>query len=182
MDKNINILNSKDNILELDIEIEGIKPNNTQCFFVIKTKDVNFSFECKHSEKNIWLVTIPRMPQIENTMYDFFIYMTIDGYYFEPYTGTLNVMKSNDVYVKDISNKTFEPNEKKDIPNKDINETQNIEKKELLTDKLIKKESSITKKIMNDTTADQIIKNIIKDTKKKISPSIKLKKGEITEL
>lgn len=112
MEKNINIINTKENILEMDIEIKGIKSNKAKCFFVIETKEVNFSFKCDNTKNNTWTVTIPIMKQIDNTLYNFYIYMVIDGYYFEPYNGTIDVVKSNEIFVKDVSNKTFNPTTK----------------------------------------------------------------------
>jgi len=191
MEKNINITNTKENILEMDIEIEGIKATDKKCFFVIKTKEVDFSFKCNNPSGNKWTVTIPKMPQIENTLYDFYIYMVVDGYYFQPYNGTINVIKSSEVYVKDISNKTFKPTEKKsekkeyeivkpkgkpadtvkpeEIKKKPVEETKKVVKKKPLIETKFDKNSitAITNRILKEsapkTEAELLKEQKIKD-------------------
>lgn len=174
MEKNINIINSKENTIELDIEIDGLKPSDKKCFFVIKTTEVNFSFECKNSSGNKWEVVIPRMPQIKDTLYNFYIYMVVDGYYFEPYSGTLNVMKSNDVYVKDISNKTFEPTKQKseDKPKEEP----------IISSGKIKKEYYTPKKVEHKTSSITELAKSIFDKDKPLSEEAKLKELKVKEI
>lgn len=187
MEKNINITNTKENILEMDIEIEGITSTDKKCFFVIKTKEVNFSFKCDNTSGNKWIVTIPKMPQIEDTMYNFYIYMVVDGYYFEPYNGTINVVKSNEIYVKDISNKTFKSTEKKNTEKKKYKkpvEESKFSKNSIsaITNRILKESSPKTEA---EISKDQKIKDILAESNiptKLDKTTLKFKKGKIREL
>lgn len=106
------------------------------------------------------------MPQIENTMYDFYIYMVVDGYYFQPYDGTINVVKSSEVYVKDISNKTFKPTDEKS-------------KKEKFEDTLKAAISSVDKK--QEKTTEESKKVEKKVEKKPVEESKKVEKKPVIE-
>jgi hypothetical protein len=188
MEKNINITNTKENTIEMDIEIEGIDSKNKKCFFVIKTKEVSFSFECNNSKGNKWSVVIPKMPQIENTMYDFYIYMVIDGYYFEPYSGSINVIKSNEIFVKNISNKTFKPSEKivkAELPKEEKTTEESV--KEIksskgsiseIARKIMKKSEPKTKE---ELIKEQKVKDILNISKTVENSSVKIKKGKRVE-
>jgi hypothetical protein len=96
------------------------------------------------------------MPQIENTMYNYCIEAVIDGYFFEPIAGQINVIKDADLYIKDIKNKTFKSNVVKTDPKK-IKTTPKIEKKPDVEESIkINPISDIIKKI-KDNSIDEIV-------------------------
>ena len=106
MEKNINIIKTKPNDIEFELEIEGVDANDEKVNFVIETKDVDFSIPCKKINGKKWSVTIPEMEHLDATLYKFHINVLTSGYYFRPFEGTLNVVKSAELYVKNIENKT----------------------------------------------------------------------------
>ena len=106
MEKNINIIKTKANNLEFDLEIEGVDANDEKVNFVIEAKEYDFSIPCKKLNNKRWSVTIPEMDSLETTLYKFHIDVITSGYHFMPYEGTLNVIKSAELYVKNIENKT----------------------------------------------------------------------------
>jgi len=184
--QNLTIINSKENTLDFDLEIDGIDGDPAKISFVIKTTEVDFAFKCKKVEGNLWRVVIPAMPQIENTLYNYSIEVVIDGYYFEPTSGQINVIKSADLYVKDIKNKTFKPEVEESIKPNEINtiikkikanpvkekSTNIIAAKILKEVNLPKKKSAIKFKKITENS-DTIKENIISEADKKITKILK---------
>ena len=96
MENVVSIVNTRENPLEFDISIQGVDDNDTTVKFVIETNPVHFSFIC-HKEDGKWVVVIPPLPHIERVSYNFHLEIVVDGYYFEPYRGTLNVTAEPEV-------------------------------------------------------------------------------------
>lgn len=91
MENVVSIINTKENPLEFDISIQGVDSGDTTVKFVIETNPVHFGFLCNKNEQGKWVVNIPPLPHLERVSYPFHIEIVVDGYYFEPLRGTLNV-------------------------------------------------------------------------------------------
>ena len=101
MDDVISIVRTRDNEQEFDLEISGSGKKAT-VRFVIEDKDVNYSFVCNNPEGDKWVANIPPMPQLTKKAYPFRIEVIIDGYYFEPYRKTINVIAEPTVKSSDV--------------------------------------------------------------------------------
>ncbi len=98
MSEVVTITNTKDQEIEFDLTVNGLDASAAQVRFVIHTGNVDLSFSCK-KQSNKWVATIPPISLLQRTAYNFTIQAIIDGYYFEPMTGTVNI----------VGNKTLEP-------------------------------------------------------------------------
>lgn len=120
MDGIFSINNRKTNYFSFDLEIEGIDAKDAKPRFVIKYRpDYCLMFDCTHDDGDRWNVEIPELPFLERTTYNFVIEVIVDGYYFEGAKGTLNVVGTPEVYVRDVaaskSTDTKSHKEKSDI-------------------------------------------------------------------
>ena len=102
MENVVSIVNTRENPLEFDISIQGVNDSDTSVKFVIETNPVHFTFPCRKGEGDKWVVDIPPLPHIERVSYPFHIEIVVDGYYFEPYRGTLNVTAEPEVKASDV--------------------------------------------------------------------------------
>ena len=159
MEKNINIIKSKDNTLEMNIEIDGINPVEKRCIFNIKLDKFNMSFNCTNIKDDLWSVVIPNLKELNKNSYDFNIQMIVDGYYFEPYSGTLSIVDNTDATVNKIINKTIkEPKSE-------------IKKVEKLKEPILEPKTEKTNKNLDEIGA--VVSNIISNTKPLNLESIK---------
>ena len=100
--ENVTIVNGRENELEFDINIQGANKKEPMIRFVIEGKPINFGFHCQHGEADNWSAIIPAIPQLKNKSYPFRLEVIVDGYYFEPFRGTVDVIAEPDVSAKDI--------------------------------------------------------------------------------
>lgn len=169
----INIIKSKDNILNIDIEVDGINSSDEQCFFNIDMNNYVMSIRGKKLDGNTWEVTIPNHSDITKSKYDFKIILIVDGYYFEPHSGNLNIVKNATAKVDSITTITDEP--------KPIHKALKLKKVSKIIEKPIEKVDEIIKDevIHKDTSkADDMVANILKDSNK----SKTVKKPSLREL
>lgn len=103
---NINIIKTKENNIEFDMKIDGIDKSNEEVFFVIETKCLNISIPCQKDSDDKWVVKIPILDFLDAAIYSFHIQVVIDGFYFKPFSGTLNILNNVELYVKKVENKT----------------------------------------------------------------------------
>jgi hypothetical protein len=99
MDNVINITQTKDNTIEFDVKIDGLPAGDVKVLLIMHLEKFCLSFKCEPSEDGKWRCTIPPLPFIERTAYKFNIAVIADGYYFEPFKGTLNVVNTAEIYV-----------------------------------------------------------------------------------
>lgn len=96
------IVKSRTNKLEFEVSIKGGGDDKTPTIrFVLEDKDMNYTFDCVNEEDNIWVVTIPPMPQLTKKRYPFRVEVIIDGYYFEPFRKTLSIITDPEVDIAD---------------------------------------------------------------------------------
>jgi len=154
MDAVINITYNKTNTIEFEAEIKGVDEKDAKAAFVIETKDVDLSFKAVRSD-NKWIVTVPPIALLEKTAYNFRICMVVDGYFFEPSKGTLNVVGTAEVYTTKVKNtslsSTVQGEKKEDDP----------EQKE---DKEVKEHHS-SLGLKRDTLAQSFLKEFAKERK-----------------
>ena len=109
MDNIVLINNSKTNLLEFDLSVEGLNPMDINAKFVIRANNMEFAFECVNVGKNKWEVRLPELPILERTAYPFHFSVDADGYHFEPLKGTVNVVGSAQVYATAPKNAKIAP-------------------------------------------------------------------------
>ena len=90
----------KENYFNFDMTVDGLNADDADVRFVIKYKpDLSLVFPCEHESGSRWTVDMPPVPMLDATAYNFVIEVVIDGYYFEPFRGLLNVVGTPEVYV-----------------------------------------------------------------------------------
>jgi len=88
----VSITNIQDNELQFDIAVKGTAVSDMRVRFVIAYGAVSFSYVCKQgTEAAQWIVQIPKPDYIDGGSYDFRVEIITNGYYFEPYKGTVHV-------------------------------------------------------------------------------------------
>jgi len=131
MAESVLISNVKENILEFDAEVKGIKDPKMSVNFVIKTKQVNLSFTAKQEKGSTWSVVVPPIKMLEvGDTHPYVITVDVEGYHFEPLTGEVQV-------VSEIKPRVSKPSIKKE--EKKV-ETKPEEKEEKKVDEPPKKE------------------------------------------
>lgn len=108
MAESVVISNVKENILEFDAEVKGIKDPKMSVNFVIETDAVNLSFPAKHEKETTWSVTVPPLKILDvGDNHQYMITVDVEGYHFEPMTGQVQI-------VGDIKPKVSKPSIKKE--------------------------------------------------------------------
>lgn len=115
MENVININHTKENALEFEMTIEGVNTSSVECNFVIEAKSMELRFGAKldNKEKNLWLVKLPKLDILERTAYKCYTEVIVDGQYFKPMEGNVNVVGSAEIYSSTPKNKTIGPAEEK---------------------------------------------------------------------
>ena len=109
MDNFVTINKTKENIITFDISVQGLKTDDIRVWFSIKAGPIEVNIPCVKQSGDQWEVTIPPLQFIEMTAYPCCVQMVADGYYFEPMTGTVDVVGSHQVYTSNVSNTSFAP-------------------------------------------------------------------------
>ena len=174
MENVVSIVNTRTNPLEFDITIQGVDTADTIAKFVIETSGVHFVFPCRHLEGDKWTCDVPPLPQIEQVSYPFHIEVVVDGYYFEPYRGTLNVtaeplVKTSDVekarptVTAKVSGVEVKEDEEKVIP-LETEQLKMIARK--LLDKKPRTKEVVIEKSPEEIKKDQLFRQAMDDFKK----------------
>lgn len=100
--ENVTIVKGRENTLEFDINISGANKKEPAVRFVIEGKPTNYSFQCKHGEQDNWTATIPEISQLKNKAYPFCLEVIVDGYFFEAFRGTVDVIAEPDVKTSNV--------------------------------------------------------------------------------
>ncbi len=147
MKDDISIVNTRENVLEFDINIRGGDNKVPDVRFVIEDKGIVYGFICVNEDKDKWMVTIPEMPQLTKKAYPFKLEVVIDGYYFEPYRKSLFIIEEPEVEAgkvvttkKDSSTKKTKEkppaNKKKPIKNRPEKKKVAVKKKKITKEQL----------------------------------------------
>ena len=92
MTEKISIVKTRDNELEFDINITGAQKKEPVVRLIIENGKVNYTFDCTNLTGDKWVCAIPPMPQLTKKAYPFRLEVIIDGYFFEPYRKTINII------------------------------------------------------------------------------------------
>ena len=103
MSTTIKLSNSKDTELEFDVAIQGLTEETAakaDVRFVIANADgkFNMSVGCVKSQGTKWLARIPA-PKLQESSQDFRVEVIVDGYYFEPAAGKLQLISEPTVGI-----------------------------------------------------------------------------------
>ena len=109
MDNFVSINHTKENIICFDISVQGISNDDARVWLTIKTGQMEVSFPCAKKDGDKWECVIPPLPFIQKTAYPCSVSMVADGYYFEPMTGTIDVVGTAEVYTNNMQNVTYGP-------------------------------------------------------------------------
>ncbi len=127
MDNVVTINNTKTNILELDVSVQGIDTADIRVWLSVLAEGIELCFECqREGQGEKWVVTVPPLPFITRTAYPCSVKIVADGYYFEPLTGTMNVQGSAEVYSTTPQNTEFKP---ADVPEEKSEEKEEVTEK-----------------------------------------------------
>jgi len=102
--ENVTIVEDRINEIEFEINIQGANKKEPTVRFVIEDKSLNYTVDCKHGEDDNWSVTVPIIPNLTKKSYPFKLEVIVDGYYFEPFHGTADIIPEPDVKTKSATN------------------------------------------------------------------------------
>jgi hypothetical protein len=171
MSESLIITTKKDNTLEFEAEVRGVKDPNMNVQFVIQAGTMNLAFPAKHEKEQTWSVTIPAMDFLEHKEYPFMITVDLEGYHFEPMTGELTVVGEMKPVVskpKPVSNEKKEEAKKEEPkPEPKKQEVKEEPKKEEKVEEPKKEKSETVKK---DDKINKTVESIIQREKLRKSP------------
>lgn len=150
MTETISIVKTRNNELEFDINITGAQKKVPVVRLVIENGGVNYTFDCKNLKGDKWVCAIPAMPQLTKKSYPFRLEVIIDGYFFEPYKKTLNIIP--DPIVK--SGKVAEKHPEKPVVKKDTKPAPAKKKPAAAKPVVAKEEVHIPEPIMDEPTVE----------------------------
>lgn len=186
-DNIVSITNTKENVLEFDVEVDGLDTEKIQVNFVISTKDVNLSFSAKKGAGTKWSVKIPKMSILEKTSYDYTISVIADGYYFEPMTGVVNIVGSAELYTTTPKNTTLaskkeeeKEDKSKEPDKKGKKEEEKDDKDDKKDEKKVIKTETLTPWKSREKPIEQIARELMEQHKKEETNPVAPKKVEET--
>jgi len=105
MSTTIRVNNSKATNLEFDIAIQGLTEEmtpNTDVRFVVRNvkNQYNLSVKCAQNESKKWVASVPAL-FLESKEQPFQIEVIVDGYYFAPASGMLELVNEPTVKIKE---------------------------------------------------------------------------------
>jgi len=121
MDSNIILVNNKSQYFEFDLVVEGLDSADCKVRFTLYSNPYDISISCTPKGQDKWCFTIPPLPFMEITTYNFCISAVVDGYYFEAHKGILTLTKTPEVYVRgdDLKQHATAPEVKDEQPKLD---------------------------------------------------------------
>lgn len=184
MDNFVTISNTRDNVLEFDLDIQGLPADDMKVRFVIHADKVCFMFPCSKEEKK-WSVLIPQLSYLERTAFPFCIEIVADGYFFEALRGTINVVGSAEIYVTSPKNTATPPQqpptdgevtivvpeskttEKKSAPKEKAKPLRSRERSiAMIAEELMKSQRVENVESVSTNPKDQKVRNILEESKK----------------
>lgn len=100
MDQVAIIRNHKDSHISFDLDVQGVDlSEGMEVRFSFVVDSVRYSFECKKGEDNKFHCIVPPLKHIMRTTYPACIEVIVDGYYFKPMQGVVNVIADPLVHV-----------------------------------------------------------------------------------
>lgn len=113
MDNVVTINHKKENVIEFDLTMDGVDREGAEVKLMVETKDMELGFKATHKTKDTWSVKLPKLSILERTAYNFYIEIHVDGYFFNAFKGTLNVVGSAEIYSSEPKNVTLKNDEGK---------------------------------------------------------------------
>lgn len=154
MSDNVLSLNKhKENVYSFKITTEGISTDALSVYFYINTPDMRLMFTCIKSDGDEYICTIPILDFIKKTAYSCGLFVqTNDGYFFEPFKGSINITSGVTVTGQPGANIT------KAIKNAITATTQTVEPTDV--------KSSIEPTAVSDFNIDKFLSKIDKQASK----------------
>ena len=138
MENFVSINHVKENVIEFDVSVQGVNADDMRVWFIIKCDPIHISLPCTKLSGDKWECKIPPIPFVKKTAYPCVVAATIDGYYFEPMTGTCDIVGSAELYTQNMSNVTYGPASNK------TDETESGDKPKVTVDEKPKVKSATT--------------------------------------
>ena len=164
MENFVSINHVKENVIEFDVSVQGVNADDMRVWFIIKCDPIHISLPCTKLSGDKWECKIPPIPFVKKTAYPCVVAATIDGYYFEPMTGTCDIVGSAELYTQNMSNVTYGPASNKsdeaessEKPKVVVDEKPKVKSAAAFADEIIKKhkeEKSKDKKKKSDDSDD----------------------------
>jgi len=177
MDNIVTITTAHNNELEFDLSIDGLNDADAVVHFIIETSTHELSFPCNRNGVK-WDVSIPSMHSLDIATYPFAIQVVVDGYFFKPLTGHVNVISDK------VVSATVPTPPVPTLPTPDTDEDEEPIKKKLLDlkDILRSNDEEVGIHIEDTTTAfDEIIDRIVAEKNKTKPTEVKEAVEEPTE-
>lgn len=104
MNNVISIIRTRNNDLEFEVDIKGVRTENVDVRFVIELDDMSYCFQCNAVDEteDTWSVNVPPLPQLSPKEYPFHMEVIVDGYFFEAFTGMLTVVNEPKVTTASV--------------------------------------------------------------------------------
>ncbi len=98
----IKLHNSKETEFEFNVAIQGHGSESQPMvrFVVENVKGYNVALDCQSTGKDLWSVKVPAISTLEEN-HNFRVEVIVDGYYFVPTTGLVEVQKAPQVSVRE---------------------------------------------------------------------------------
>jgi hypothetical protein len=98
----IKLHNSKETEFEFNVAIQGHNSENApQVRFVVENiKGYNVAVDCQSIGKDLWSAKVPAIATLEEN-HNFRVEVIVDGYYFVPTSGLVEVQKAPQVSVRE---------------------------------------------------------------------------------
>lgn len=98
----VTLSNLRQNTLEFELEADGISINEADVQLVIEAANMGLTFDAKRTSGKKWEVNVPPLPMLKRTNYPFKVTLASEGFYFEPMSGSVNVVGNGTVNVTSI--------------------------------------------------------------------------------
>lgn len=98
------ITKAQNNELQFDMSVGGTDVRDIIARFVIEGDGVSYVFACKQGDEAAkWITNIPAPTYLLDNKYTFHIEVITNGYYFEPFSGVVNVSDEPQVSLSQSS-------------------------------------------------------------------------------
>lgn len=92
MDQVAIIRNHKDSHISFDLDVQGVDATEGMMVrFCFRVDGVIYSFDCNRGDDKKFHCVVPPLKHIARTTYPAWIEVIVDGYFFQPMTGVVNI-------------------------------------------------------------------------------------------
>jgi len=174
----------KDNIFDFTLDIQGMDNlEGLRVQLVLHCNGIHYGFDCKRDgPENKFTVTIPPLPHVERSAYQYSIEVVADGYHFTPVTGTANF--TQDPFVSgtrpEIRTSVTPPAQRIHVPEKVITRHSEKSIRQIAEEVTAANKAGVTSEVVDRIASEKISKTSVEKIKK-IQRSSLLKELAVSE-